>query len=120
VVKQLRKLRAKLNHAAIEDFKKIGLIAQRAPISYILAECDGTQYTLKAVSKAAAFSFNMQERVKEEVQIESQLFGRSRFVPMAVTHFESKVSMSMSMSLSMSMSMSMCSLTLCSGGRHPL
>ena len=58
VVKQLRKLRAKLNHAAIEDFKKIGLIAQRAPISYILAECDGTQYTLKAVSKGALGSID--------------------------------------------------------------
>lgn len=98
VVRQMRKARAKLTNSSLSDFVRLGVPVVRAPTTYILAQFTpknatvSVPYTLKAMSKKIGHGGKrdkgQRDKVKDEMTLASQMFGQSRFVPMALTFFE--------------------------------
>ena len=92
LVRQRRKVNADLSKDARDkDFTRQGVTVVREPVEYALVQAPGredgttTELTLKTVAKGDG-GF---ERFKEETNLAALLCGESRFVPLAITTFES-------------------------------
>ena len=93
---------ARMKSKTAADFTPQGSVAERSPVSYTLVRAppnpptpsqpDGfcPEYTMKMVSKVQLLEMGSshEARYREELRLASNLCGRSRFLPLALTTFE--------------------------------